>query len=81
MFGLCIPTGETTLVFKDGKVDSIALTDQSHPKSYILNDKYVLRAIKHYGYESIDKIRYERNGRRTEVSMAEYYYENADKLK
>lgn len=80
MFGLCLPTGDTYLIFKNGKTESIMLTDETEPKKFIMNSKYVLEAIKYRNYKDIEAIVYEYNNHKTVVSMAEYYYENADKL-
>ena len=81
MFGLCMPSGDVYLVFKDGKKENIMMTDLISPRKEILENKYILKSIKHYGYENIDSIVYERHGHTSKVSMAEYYYENAKKLK
>ena len=81
MFGLCFPTGEVNIVFTDGTKTNIELVDESNPKSHILNSEHILNWVNEYGYKNIDKITYERNNKVTNVSMAEYYYENASKLK
>lgn len=80
MFGLCMPTGEIWLEFKDGQTISIEMTDEVSPKKHILEDKNILQWVKKYGYENINRIIYKRNNFVTAVSMAEYYYENASKL-
>ena len=81
MFGLCLPTGETYLVLNDNKKRSIMISDEIQPRKNILENKYVLQAIQAVGYENVNSIVYERNNKKVKVSMAEYYYENADKLK
>lgn len=80
MFGLCMPTGELFLLLNDGKKESIAIVDLIQPRKEILEEDYILKAIKHYGYKNIDTIIYERNNKTTKVKMAEYYYENAKRL-
>jgi len=80
MFGLCMPTGEVFLLFKNGKKESIAIEDMIQPKKEILEEDYILNAVKYYGYKNIDAIVYERNNKTTKVNMAEYYYENAKRL-
>lgn len=75
-----MPTGEAYLLLKNGKYESIMLTDEVRPKEFIMNDEYVLKAVKRVGYENIEEIVYERNNHKTIVSMAEYYYEKAKEL-
>lgn len=84
MFGLCMPRGETYLVMKDGSLNSIIMSDETQPKKFIMTNKHILESVKHYGYENIDKIvystDYKRNGKKTIVSMAEYYAEHGQEL-
>ena len=83
MFGLCMPTGETYLVMKDGKMESIMMSDEGNPKKHIMNDKHILETIKHKGYQNIDAIVYTTNykgGKETKVSMADYYAEHGQEL-
>ena len=80
MFGLCMPTGETYLLLTNGKKDCIMINDECKPKKFIMNSKYVLKAIKHVGYKNVDAIVYEWDNHKTVVSMAEYYYEHAKEL-
>jgi len=84
MFGLCMPRGETYLIMKDGSLNSIMLSDEPQPRKFIMTDKHILSVIKHYGYENIDKIvystDYKHNGKKTIVSMAEYYAKNGKEL-
>ena len=80
MFGFCMPSGNIYLLFNNGKKETIMMTDMIKPKQEILENKHILSAIKHFGYENIDSIIYERNNKTIKVSMAEYYYENSKKL-
>lgn len=80
MFGLCMPTGETYLLLKGGKQECVMLNDEIHPRKFIMEDKYVLGAIKRVGYQNVDAIVYERDGRKTIVSMADYYAERGQEL-
>lgn len=80
MFGLCLPTGEVYLTLKDGKKDSIEMSDLVNPKKEIMEDKWILKCIKKKGYQNIEAIVYERYGHKTVVPMADYYYEHADEL-
>ena len=78
MFGLCMPTGSTYLLYNNGKMETIILSDESDPKKFIYNNKYVLGAVKRVGYKNIKAIIYEssRRGKKTIVTMADYYAEN-----
>jgi len=76
-----MPTGSVYLVFKDGKKENIMITDLINPRKEIMNDEHIMGWVKRYGYDKIDSIVYERHGRVTKVPMADYYYENAKKLK
>lgn len=80
MFGLCMPTGEVYLVLKDGKKDSIEISDLVHPKKEILEDKWILKRIKQLGYNNVDAIVYERHNHKTIIPMADYYAENGSEL-
>ena len=80
MFGLCMPTGETSLILKNGKIESIMFNDEANPRKFIMTDKYVLKAVKSKGYENIEAIVYERNGRKVTVPMADYYAERGQEL-
>ena len=80
MFGLCMPTGETYLVMKDGKLESIEMTDELKPIEYIMTDKYILQWVKKKGYQNVESIMYERNGKKAIVSMADYYAEHGQEL-
>lgn len=84
MFGLCMPTGSTYLLLKDGKMRNIMMSDESKPREHIMTDKYVLQAIQAVGYKNVTAIIYQPNHRssknQTKVSMADYYYEHAKEL-
>jgi len=80
MFGLCMPTGNTYLILKDEKQESIMLNDEVNPRKFIMTDKHVLSAVKRHGYVSVEAIVYERYGKKTTVSMAEYYAEHGQEL-
>lgn len=80
MFGLCMPTGEVYLILKDGKKDSVMLSDLTNPKKEILKDKYVLQAIKRVGYKNVSCIAYENGNHITQISMADYYAERGQEL-
>ena len=80
MFGLCMPTGETYLILKNGIEKTIMLSDEEQPRKHIFESEHVLNGVKSIGYENIDKIVYKRNNHKTIVSMAEYYYEHAKEL-
>ena len=80
MFGLCLPTGSVYLVYNDNQKECVMITDLVNPKKEILNDKWLLKHIKTKGYKNIKEIQYERDGRITKVSIADYYYENAKEL-
>lgn len=84
MFGLCMPTGETYLLLKDGKIDSVMLSDESNPRKHIMTDKYVLSAIKRVGYKNVESIvytqNYKNNTNKVVVSMADYYAEHGQEL-
>ena len=84
MFGLCMPTGEVYLVMKDGKLENIMMTDESQPRKMIMNSQHILNAIKHRGYKNIESIvystDYKHNGKKTIVSMADYYAEHGKEL-
>ena len=82
MFGLCLPTGEVYLVLKDGKKDSIEISDLSNPRKEILEDKELLDYIKKIGYNNVEAIVYERKkyNEKVVVSMAEYYAEHGQEL-
>lgn len=80
MFGLCMPTGSTYLVLKDGSKKNIASTDEMYPKKYIMQDEDILGWIKHLGYMNVESIMYEWNGKKTIVPMADYYAEHGQEL-
>ena len=80
MFGLCLPTGEVYLVLKDGKKDSVEISDLSNPRKEILEDKELLDYIKKIGYNNVEAIVYERYNKKTTVSMADYYAEHGQEL-
>ena len=84
MFGLCMPTGDTYLLLKDGKQESIMLSDESNPRKHIMTNKYVLSAIKRIGYNNVEAIVYQPNYKthknETKVLMADYYAEHGQEL-
>ena len=80
MFGLCMPSGETYLVFTDGKCQNIMINDESNPRKFIMNDKDILSWVKSKGYKNIKAIMYTRDGRNTVVNMADYYAEHGQEL-
>lgn len=84
MFGLCMPVGETYLQLTNGEMRSIMMSDESNPRKNIMENKYVLQAIKAVGYKNVEAIVYQPdyhyNKRKTIVTMAEYYYEHAKEL-
>ena len=80
MYGLCMPTGEIYLVLKGGKKDSIQIADLVKPRKEILEDKWIMKAINSRGYKNVEAIVYERYGKKTTVSMADYYAENGQEL-
>ena len=80
MFGLCMPMGETYLLMKGGKQESVMLSDETQPRKHIMECKYVLSAIKRVGYQNVDAIIYERNGKKIKVSMEDYYAERGKEL-
>ena len=80
MFGLCMPTGETYLLMKGGKQESVMLSDEMQPRKHIMECKYVLSAINRVGYQNVDAIVYERNKHKTIVSMADYYAERGQEI-
>ena len=82
MLGLCMPTGEVYLVLKDGKKDSIEITDLVNPRKEILEDKWLLDCIKKMGYKNVEAIVYERKkyNEKVVVLMADYYAEHGQEL-
>ena len=80
MFGLCLPSGETYLLMKDGKMESIEMSDEVNPRKHIMNDKDILQWVKNRGYKNIEAIVYKRNNKKTIASMAEYYAEHGQEL-
>ncbi len=80
MFGLCMPTGNTYLILRDGKQESIMINDEVNPRKFIMTDKYVLSAVKRHGYENVEAIVYERNDRKITIPMADYYAERGQEL-
>ena len=80
MLGLCMPTGETYLLLKDGTKDSIMINDEFHPRKFIMNDEYVLKAVKRNGYQNVEAIIYEWGNNTTRVSIADYYAEHGQEL-
>jgi len=80
MFGLCLPSGETFLLLKDGSKESIAITDETNPRKYIMEDKDILEWVKTKGYKNVEAIIYTRNGKETTIKMADYYAEHGQEL-
>jgi len=83
MFGLCMPKGKTYLIMNDDNLETIDMIDELHPRQYIMNDEYVLNAVKHRGYQNIKAIVYNPNykgKKEIKITMAEYYAENGQKL-
>lgn len=80
MLGLCMPTGETYLLLKDDSKESIMINDEIQPRKFIMNDEYVLKAVKRHGYKNVKAIVYEWYSRKTVVPMADYYAEHGQEL-
>lgn len=80
MFGLCMPEGEVYLILNDGKTYNIMLCDLEKPKKEMLEDKYVLQAIKRVGYNNVKCIAYTRGNYTAQISMADYYAERGQEL-
>lgn len=80
MFGLCMPTGSVYLVYNDGHKEIIASEDLVSPRKEIMEDKHILKWVQIEGYNNIQAIEYERYGKRTIVTMPEYYAEHGQEL-
>lgn len=80
MFGLCMPTGEVYLTLKNGKKDSIEMSDLSNPRKEMMEDEWVLKNIKRVGYKNVDSIVYERHNKKVIIPMADYYAEHGQEL-
>ena len=80
MFGLCLPSGEVYLILKDGRKDSIEMSDLVNPRKELLTDKWILKYIKEIGYQNVEALVYERDNTKVVVPMADYYAENGQEL-
>lgn len=80
MYGLCMPTGEVSLILKGGMEELIQISDLVNPRKEILEDKWIMKAINRHGYKNVEAIVYERYGKKTTVSIADYYAENGQEL-
>lgn len=84
MFGLCMPTGSTYLLLKNGKTRSFMMSDENNPRKHIMTNKHILMEIKAVGYKNVDAIVYQPNYRshknEVKIGMAEYYAEHGQEL-
>ena len=77
---LGLPTGEIFLQYNDDTMESIEMTDESNPRKYIMNDKFILKWVQKRGYQNIKSIVYKYNNKKTVVSMVDYYAEHGQEL-
>ena len=80
MFGLCMPTGEVYLLLKDGTKDSIEMSDLCNPRKEMMEDKWIVKAVKRVGYKNVEQIVYERYSNKTIIPIADYYAEHGQEL-